>query len=109
MKKTHIFFLDPGLPLKIDVLESPAHFFARVRMEKAYTCAEFHFEGVRYSAWRPIAGEWVEGTFVDSVREACRQRGCTLPEGCNLRQLRDLIDYEGMSLVDVAEFVEKNG
>lgn len=47
MKKTHIFFLDPGLPLKIDVLESPAHFFARVRMEKAYTCAELHFEGVR--------------------------------------------------------------
>jgi len=97
---------DCGLIPKTIPLASPDQLLETLQREGgAYTDARC--ANPRLRAWRPLGGEWIEGTFGEALQDACKARGWVLSWwDYNLRECRDLHD-EGMSLNQIAEMIER--
>jgi hypothetical protein len=104
-----ITFTDPGMHpkhIEVDVADGDEDgFFDAVLKHGGQMYADAHAEGRanrRLNAWKELGGEWRRGTFGQAIRARCRELGFD-PGVFNTRWARDLVDYEGESLGDVAE------
>lgn len=97
----HILLTDPGMqPRTVDFDPSTQHFFNVVLREGGRYTTAACFE-TKQRAWRPLTGVWRSGTFSQEVTLACLIHG--FDPGCfNVKTARDLYDYEGLSIDEVA-------
>lgn len=96
-----ILFTDPGMQAKeVDFNPETERFFDVVLREGGrYTTAD-SFQ-TKQRAWRPLTGEWRSGSFSQEVLIACLIHGFD-PGSFNVKVLRDMYDYEGLSINEVA-------
>lgn len=96
-----ILFTDPGMQAKKVEFDPEVELFFNIvlREGERYTTADC-FQ-TKQRAWRPFTGEWRSGSFSQEVLIACLIQGFD-PGSFNVKALRDMYDYEGLSINEVA-------